>query len=75
MGTILEFRRSEDAAVRIARPVEDTLGEIIIFPGVRIDRRTSIEMPERTGSAHPQASQPEKVAPKAISPSCRAHKQ
>ncbi len=51
MGIILEFRRSEDAAVRIARPVEDTLGEIIIFPGVRIDRRASIDMPEHTGSS------------------------
>jgi hypothetical protein len=51
MGIILEFRRSEGAAVRIARPVEDTLGEIIIFPGVRIDRRASIDMPERTGSS------------------------
>ena len=39
MGTILEYRRSEDAAERIAAPVEGTLGEIIIFPGVRIDRR------------------------------------
>jgi hypothetical protein len=50
MGTILEFRRSEDAAARIARPVEDSLGQIIIFPGVRIDRRASIEMPEHTGT-------------------------
>ena len=38
MGIILEFRRSEEAAIRIARPVEGSLGEIIIFPGVRIDR-------------------------------------
>lgn len=51
MGIILEFRRSEDAAVRVARPVEDTLGEIIIFPGVRIDRRASIDIPEHTGSS------------------------
>jgi len=50
MGIILEFRRSEDAAARIARPVEDSLGEIIIFPGVRIDRRASIDMPEHTGT-------------------------
>jgi hypothetical protein len=51
MGIILEFRRSEEAADRIARPVEGTLGEIIIFPGVRIDRRASIDMPEQTGSS------------------------
>lgn len=51
MGIVLEFRRSEDAAVRIARSAEDSLGEIIIFPGVRIDRRASIDMPEHTGAA------------------------
>ena len=51
MGIILEFRRSEVAAVRIARPVEGSLGEIIIFPGVRIDRRAPIDMPEHTGSS------------------------
>jgi hypothetical protein len=51
MGTILEFRRSDDAANRIARPVEGSLGEIIIFPGVRIDRRATIDMPEHTGSS------------------------
>ena len=51
MGTILEFRRSEDAADRVARPVEGTHGEIIIFPGVRIDRRASVDMPEHTGSS------------------------
>jgi hypothetical protein len=50
MGTILEFRRTEEAAMRIARPVEGTLGEIIIFPGVRIDRRTANEMPEQAGT-------------------------
>jgi len=50
MGIILEFRRSEEAAVRIARPIEDSLGQIIIFPGVRIDRRASIDMPEHAGT-------------------------
>ncbi|HEU4476650.1 MAG TPA: hypothetical protein VFR71_08160 [Methyloceanibacter sp.] len=38
MGIILEFRRPEQQASRIARPVEDSLGEIVIFPGVRIER-------------------------------------
>jgi hypothetical protein len=51
MGTILEFRRSEEAAVRIARPVEGSLGEIIIFPGVRIDRRASSDMPGQAAGA------------------------
>jgi hypothetical protein len=46
MGIILEFRRNEEAAVQVARPVEESLGEIIIFPGVRIDRYVSSEAPE-----------------------------
>ncbi|HEX2446855.1 MAG TPA: hypothetical protein VHK26_01535 [Methyloceanibacter sp.] len=57
MGIILEFRRSEDAAARIARPVEDSLGEIIIFPGVRIDRHVSIDMPEHTGTSSRRRAQ------------------
>ena len=62
MGTILEFRRSEEAADRIAGPVEGTLGEIIIFPGVRIDRRASIDMPEQAGTSSRRriATQPKK---------------
>jgi hypothetical protein len=50
MGTILEFRRSDEAAIGIARPVEGSLGEIIIFPGVRIDRRATDEVPEQAGT-------------------------
>ena len=51
MGIILEFRRSEEATAQISRPVEGSLGEIIIFPGVRIDRRASSDMPGQTGAA------------------------
>lgn len=50
MGTILEFRRGEEAAARIAKPVEGSLGQIIIFPGVRIDRRVSSDTPRQTGA-------------------------
>jgi hypothetical protein len=50
MAVILEFRRSEEAASRIARPVEGSLGEIIIFPGVRIDRRASGDTPRESGA-------------------------
>jgi len=50
MGTILEFRRGEEAADRIAKPVEGSLGQIIIFPGVRIDRRASSDTPRQTGA-------------------------
>lgn len=48
MGNILEFRRPEEQADRIARPVEGSLGEIIIFPGVRIERyrRVASDAPE-----------------------------
>jgi hypothetical protein len=48
MATILEFRRTKEAAARIGKPVEGSLGEIVIFPGVRIERRTSSKLP--TGS-------------------------
>jgi hypothetical protein len=41
MAVILEFRRSEEDADRAAKPIEGSLGEIIIFPGVRIERQTA----------------------------------
>jgi hypothetical protein len=52
MGIILEFRRTEDAAGRTATPTEGSLGEIIIFPGVRIERHRHVptDMPEHAGS-------------------------
>ncbi len=52
MGIILEFRRGEEAADRTPSPVEGSLGEIIIFPGVRIERyrQASTEMPEHAGT-------------------------
>jgi hypothetical protein len=50
MAVILEFRRSEEAASRIANPVQGSLGEIIIFPGVRIDRRVSGDSPRQSGA-------------------------
>jgi hypothetical protein len=46
MGIILEFRRSDEAAIRTARSIQGSLGEIIIFPGVRIDRRATDDVPE-----------------------------
>jgi hypothetical protein len=51
MAVILEFRRSEEAASRIASPVQGSLGEIIIFPGVRIDRRASSDSPRQSGTS------------------------
>jgi len=55
MATILEFRRTEEAAARIGKTVEGTLGEIIIFPGVRIERRTSTDVPSGTRSTRRRA--------------------
>jgi hypothetical protein len=52
MGIILEFRRKEEAAAdRTAKPVEGSLGEIIIFLGVRIERYRKVpsDMPEHAG--------------------------
>ena len=40
MATILEFRRIDEGEARTGKPAEGTLGEIIIFPGVRIERHT-----------------------------------
>jgi hypothetical protein len=50
MATILEFRRAEEAAGHTGKPVEGSLGEIIIFLGVRIDRLMSRDEPQDTGS-------------------------
>lgn len=52
MGIILEFRRSGEALDRIATPTEGSLGEIIIFPGVRIERyhRDHDDMPGEAGT-------------------------
>jgi hypothetical protein len=50
MGIILEFRRNEEATIRSARLIEGSLGEIIIFPGVRIDRRATDDVPEQAGT-------------------------
>jgi hypothetical protein len=53
MAIILEFRRPEDAVSRDGPPVDGTLGEIIIFPGVRIERRmTPTDAPRRSGSTN-----------------------
>jgi hypothetical protein len=46
MATILEFRPTEDTTARIDKPGEGTLGEIIIFPGVRIERHATADAPQ-----------------------------
>jgi len=59
MGIILEFRRSEEAAQRSAGPAEVSLGEIIIFPGVRIERYRQVpnDMPEHAGTSSRRRAQ------------------
>ena len=50
MATILQFRPTVEAKARIEVPSEGTLGEIIIFPGVRIERRGSADTSRDTST-------------------------
>jgi hypothetical protein len=50
MAIILQFRRTEEAAARISKSLEGSLGEIIIFPGVRIERRIPSDAPPQMGT-------------------------
>jgi hypothetical protein len=51
MAIILQFRRPEGGAVQSAKPAEAALCEIIIFPGVRIERLASGGTPGGAGSS------------------------
>ena len=46
MATILEFRRTEGETARKDDPVKGSLGEIVIFPGVRIERHGATDAPQ-----------------------------
>ncbi|MET0667025.1 MAG: hypothetical protein ABWZ01_00750 [Methyloceanibacter sp.] len=50
MATILQFQPTAEAKARIERPAEGTLGEIIVFPGVRIERRGSADASRSTST-------------------------
>jgi len=50
MGIIIAFRRDDEAAIPMAKPVNGSLGEIIIFPGVRIERGLWRDKPAETGT-------------------------
>jgi hypothetical protein len=50
MGTILAFRRNDEAAIPAATPPSGSLGEIIIFPGVRIERGLWRDKPVEAGA-------------------------
>jgi hypothetical protein len=51
MATILEFRRRAEAAPRGTEAEDGVLGQVIIFPGVRIERRAYEGAPAETTSA------------------------
>ena len=53
MAIILEFRRKADPVMRVTEPRDRVLGQVIIFPGVRIERRAWEEAPSGTAS-HPR---------------------
>ena len=48
MATILEFRRAAGPTPRVTELKDGVLGQIIIFPGVRIERQVWEDSPERT---------------------------
>jgi hypothetical protein len=48
MGTILAFRRNDEAVMPATKPIGGSLGEIIIFPGVRIERGVWRDKPAET---------------------------
>jgi hypothetical protein len=50
MATILEFHRPDDAAALFDHPLYGLGGEIIIFPGVKIERPGLSDEPQHTGS-------------------------
>lgn len=50
MAIILQFRRPDDAPAEAAKPGGGALGEIIIFPGVRIERRAAGGTPRGAGA-------------------------
>jgi len=50
MAIILQFRPAVEPALRVMEPEDAVLGQIIIFPGVRIDRRASEGTPGGTAA-------------------------
>jgi hypothetical protein len=50
MASILEFRRPDDRPARAASDADGAQGEIIIFPGVRIERQDLGGTPQGIGA-------------------------
>ncbi len=53
MATILEFRRTEAETARKETQAEGALGEIVIFPGVRIERHEPAPPPAQPTARRP----------------------
>jgi hypothetical protein len=51
MAVILQYRRPAEAEPRQMQPYEGALGQVVIFPGVRIDRFTEDDSPRENVSA------------------------
>jgi hypothetical protein len=51
MGVILQFRQIMEPVARVIEPEARVLGEVVIFPGVRIERHASEETPSTTSPA------------------------
>ncbi len=52
MATILQFRRPEGSEPRVDKTLDRPLGDIVIFPGVRIERWAQRSPPK--ANARPQ---------------------
>jgi hypothetical protein len=61
MGVILQFRQITEPVARLIEPEACVLGEVVIFPGVRIERHASEEAPSSTaGPARKRAQRARK---------------
>jgi hypothetical protein len=57
MATILKFRRTADPAPRASEVEDRALGQIIIFPGVRIERHAHEGTPGGTTNTSRKGAQ------------------
>ncbi|MGA8692134.1 MAG: hypothetical protein ACLQF1_00905 [Methyloceanibacter sp.] len=57
MAIILQFPRVAESTPRVMERADCILGQIIIFPGVRIDRRASEGTPSGTATSSGKRAQ------------------
>jgi hypothetical protein len=57
MAIILQYRRPAEPAPRLADASDSVLGQVIIFPGVRIDRYAAEQTPGRTVTSSRKGTQ------------------